>query len=81
MYPTDTALKVVGNGIKSCLRKKANAKYAGFDLLVEAPLRILPNERWTSIQEDLRSAASEMPFRQFHVIKNESSKPFGFRIK
>jgi hypothetical protein len=81
MYSTGSALEVIGNGIKSCLKKKADAKYAGFDLLVEAPLRSLPNERWNQIEDDLRSAASEMPFREIHVIGNQDTEPFGFRIK
>lgn len=81
MYATASALKVIGDGIKLCLNKKADAKYTGFDLLIEAPLRSLPKQRWNRIRNDLRSAAREMPFRQIHVIGNESSEPFGFRIK
>jgi hypothetical protein len=41
MYSTENALKVIGDGIKSCLRKKDHPKYAGHDLLIEAPLRSL----------------------------------------
>ena len=37
MYATDTALKVIGNGVEYCLHKKAHPKYAGHDLLIEAP--------------------------------------------
>jgi hypothetical protein len=81
MYSTGSALEVIGSGIKSCLRKKADPKYAGFDLLIEAPLRSLPNERWKQIEDELRSAASEMPFREIHVIGNQDTEPFGFRIK
>jgi hypothetical protein len=81
MYTTGAVLEVIGNGIKSCLRRKADPKYAGFDLLIEAPLRSLPNERWNQIEGDLRSAASEMPFREIHVIGNQDTEPFGFRIK
>jgi hypothetical protein len=36
MYSTESALKVIGNGIKYCLKKKADPKYTGFDLLIEA---------------------------------------------
>jgi hypothetical protein len=81
MYSTGSALETIGNGIKSCLKKKSDPKYAGFDLLIEAPLRSLPNERWNQIEGDLRSAASEMPFREIHVIGNQDTEPFGFRIK
>jgi hypothetical protein len=81
MYSTGSALEVIGNGIKSCLKKKDDPKYAGFDLLIEAPLQSLPNERWNQIQDDLRSAASGMPFREIHVIGNQDTEPFGFRIK
>jgi hypothetical protein len=81
MYSTGSALEVIGSGIKSCLKKKADPKYIGLDLLIEAPLRSLPNERWSQIMGDLRSAASEMPFREIHVIGNQDTEPFGFRIK
>lgn len=81
MYTSTSALARIGSGIKSCLRKKDNPKYAGFDLLIEAPLRTLPKERWSLIYDDLQQAASGMPFREIHVIGNEASEPFGFRIK
>jgi len=81
MYSTGSALEVIGNGIKYCLEKKTNPKYAGFDLLIEAPLRSLPNERWRQIEDELRSAASKMPFREIHVIGNQETEPFGFQIK
>jgi hypothetical protein len=81
MYATESALKAIGNGIKYCIEKKAKPKYTGFDLLIEAPLRSLPSERWNHIQEELRSAASTMPFRQIQVIGNQDTEPFGFRIK
>lgn len=81
MYSTESALTVIGNGIKRCLIKKNHPKYAGHDLLIEAPLRSLPKERWSHIEDSLRSAASAMPFRQIHVIGNQDTEPFGFRIK
>src|SRR5438093_767149 len=68
-------------GAQKKLRKKAKSKYAGFDLLIEAPLRSLPNERWSRIHEELRAEANQMPFRQIHVIGNQDTEPFGFRIK
>jgi hypothetical protein len=54
MYSTGSALEAIGNGIKSCLKKKSDPKYAGFDLLIEAPLRSLPNEGWNQIEGDLQ---------------------------
>jgi hypothetical protein len=81
MYSTEDALTVIGNGIKRCLIKKNHPKYADHDLLIEAPLRSLPRERWSHIEDILRSAASAMPFRQIHVIGNQDTEPFGFRIK
>ena len=77
----ETALKVIGNGIKYCLGKKDHPKYAGHDLLIEAPLHSLPKERWSLIEDDLRLAASTMPFREIHVIGTHDTAPFGFRIK
>jgi hypothetical protein len=81
MYSTEAALRVIGDGIMLCLRNKAKPKYKGLDLLIEAPLCSFPNERWDRILEELRLAASDMPFRQIHVIGNQDSEPFGFRIK
>ncbi|WP_377829260.1 hypothetical protein ACFKHW_03985 [Bradyrhizobium lupini] len=81
MHSTEGALTVIGNGIKSCLRKKNHSKYTGHDLLIEAPLLSVPNERWIRIEDDLRTAASAMPFRKIHVIGDQDRSPFGFRIK
>jgi hypothetical protein len=81
MYATESALKAVGNGIKTCLKKKAKTKYSSFNLLIEAPLRCLPKERWSRIYAELHFAAKEMPFHEIHVIENESTEPFGFQIK
>jgi hypothetical protein len=81
MYSSDGALQAIGDGIKSCLRKKDHPKYAGHDLLIEAPLHSLPKERWSLIEDDLRLAASTLPFREIHVIGDHDTSPFGFRIK
>jgi hypothetical protein len=81
MYSTEAALKATSNGIKLCLKKKTKPKYAGFDLLIEAPLHSLPNERWNHIQKELCAAAAETPFRQIHVIGSRDIDLFGFRIK
>lgn len=81
MYSSDGALAAIGNGIKACLLKKNHPKYAGYDLLIEAPLHSLPEERWSRIQDDLRAAASALPFREIHVIGDQDRSPFGFRIK
>jgi hypothetical protein len=81
MHSSEGALTVIGNGIKSCLRKKNHPKYAGYNLLIEAPLLSLPKERWSRIEDDLRSAASTLPFREIHVISDQDKSPFGFRIK
>jgi hypothetical protein len=81
MFAPAARLKGVTAGIKLCLEKKANAKYAGLDLLIEAPLHSLPNERWRQVEDELRSAASKSPFREIHVIGDQDTEPFGFRIK
>ncbi len=80
-YTSDSALRVIGSGIKRCLKTKTHPKYTGFDLLIEAPLLSLPNKRWGQIHEELRLAALATPFRQIHVIGNQHAAPFGFRIK
>jgi hypothetical protein len=81
MYSTDQALKVITAGIKSCLEKKKKQKYAGLNLLIDAPLRSLPRQRWSVVEDELRSAAAGMPFHEIHVIGNQDDCPFGLRIK
>jgi hypothetical protein len=88
MRSSDDALKVSA-GIKHCLAKKSKPKYAGHDLLIEAPLNIMPYGRWSAIYPELRLAAQgtpiptssqRTPFRQVHVIDGQGSNPFGFCI-
>jgi hypothetical protein len=81
MYSTESALTTTLNGVTLCLKKKKKAKYAGFDLLIEAPLYYLPQERWNYIQDELQIAAADMPFREIHIIGGRSPEPIGFRIK
>jgi hypothetical protein len=71
----------LGQGIKQCLSKKNDPKFAGHDLLIEAPLLCLPKERWGLIEDDLRSAAQPLPFREIHIIGDQTKSLFGFRIK
>lgn len=56
MYTTDHALSAIRDGILRCLSRKNKPKYTGFNLLIEAPLRSLPQERWEAIMIDLRTA-------------------------
>ena len=72
--------------VESCRRwhqvlpaEKDHPKYAGHDLLIEAPLHSLPKERWRLIEDDLRSAASALPFREIHVIGDHDQPLFGLR--
>ncbi|HEX4409065.1 MAG TPA: hypothetical protein VH206_09855 [Xanthobacteraceae bacterium] len=81
MHSTDGVLRAVCESIKACLRNKNNPKYQGHDLLVEANLTILPNERWSLIENELQQAVQDMPFRQIHVIGDQDKSLFGFRIK
>lgn len=81
MRTPDAKLRAAADGILSCLRKKGRPRYAGHDLLIEAPLHGLPTNHWSRIEGDLRSAASASPFREIHVIGDTDRSPFGFRIK
>jgi hypothetical protein len=80
-YSSDDVLRVVTDAVTACLVKKSKPKYTGHDLLIEAPLHLIPRQRWSTIQPDLHIATKEMPFRQVHVVGDQFSKPFGFRIK
>jgi hypothetical protein len=83
-YSTDKVLKNIREGIIISLKKKRGSKYAGMTLLMSARLsiKILPYERWEElIIEDLLEATIGMPFKEIHVIGDDSEKPIGFRIK
>jgi hypothetical protein len=81
MHSTEGALRAIRDGIKRCLERKSSTKYAGLDLLIEAPLGAVLKRRWRLIEDELREAASTKPFREIHVIGNGEREPFGFRIK
>lgn len=81
MYTSDLALRVVTDGIRLCLEKKNKLKYKGLTLVIEAPLGLIPNERWESAHAELRSAAEQTPFKQIYVIGDRESYLFGFPIK
>jgi hypothetical protein len=76
-YSSGAALTAVEDAIQLCLRKKDHRKYQGYDLIIEAPLTLLPNEEWHAIKENLRVRAGRMPFRHIYVI----GESFGFSIK
>ena len=81
MYTTPLALSAIGRGIRRCLTQKDEPKFAGFLLLIEAPLRSLPRQRWEAIKDDLCQAAASLPFAEVHVISNAEETPWGFQIK
>ncbi len=81
MYSTGHALSAVRGGIRRCLSRKNELKFAGFILLIQAPLRSLPHERWDAIRDDLCAAAAPLPFREVYVISNAGQTPWGFQIK
>jgi hypothetical protein len=80
MRSPDGALQATVDGIKACLRKKNRPKFARHDLLIEAPLFGLSTERLGILENDLRSAASTLPFREIHIIGATDASPFGFRV-
>lgn len=80
-YTTDQALLAVDRGIRRCLARKNRPAFAGFILVVQAPLSALPNERWRALVGGLRAAAASLPFRSVYVIGNPDESPRGFRLK
>jgi hypothetical protein len=80
MYTSEAALSSIGDAIKVCLSKKTHSRYTGFDLVIDAPLRSLPAERWRLIEPDLREAAEPTTFRRVYVVGNSQLTP-GFYIK
>ncbi len=80
-YSGEHALSVIERGIRLCIKRKSDEKYAGFVLLIEAPLLTLPKHKWPPIEPRLKRAASILAFEEAHVISNASSDPWGFQIK
>lgn len=81
MYTSARALTAIGDGICRCLLEKNKPGYAGYTLLIQAPLRSLPYERWEAIKPELRASAANLPFREVHVIGNAEDAPWGFQLK
>lgn len=81
MYSTDQALSAIESGVRRCLSRKNKARFAGFILLIEAPLSSLPHQRWEAIVDKLRAAATPLPFREVHVIGGAEEEPWGFQLK
>jgi hypothetical protein len=81
MYTNEHALSAIRNGISLCLTRKNRPDYEGCILLIQAPLRSLPYDRWDAIKRDLRAAAASLPFREVHVVGNADAVPWGFQIK
>jgi len=81
MFTATAALKSVKKGILRCLSQKDKPRYEGFILIIQAPMSSLSQDRWTSIQPDLRIAAAELPFRAVYVISTSADRPWGFELK
>lgn len=81
-YSTPQALATVKAEISKRLRAKNACTYAGFVLVIGAPLdETLPQERWNAIVDDLRQEASPLPFREVHVVDTGSGTPYGLQLK
>lgn len=80
-YSTAQALAVVRNGLARCLSRKNETKYAGYHLLIQAPLHSLPAERWRQIESDFKELARDLPFAKIFAIGSGGSSPLGFQIK
>lgn len=80
-YASTEVLSKIGAGIKRCLANKNKPKYAGFTLLIEAPLLTLPRDRWGMIKGELLVEAAASPFEEIFVVSNASDKPWAFQIK
>ena len=81
MYSPDSALSSTRDGIRRCLSRKNQSRFAGLSLLIQAPLSNLPQQRWKHIRSDLRTTAATTPFKEVFVISNADGRPWGFRIK
>lgn len=81
MYSTEHALKAVRDGVLRCMAKKDQPKFAGYILLIEAPFRSIPESRWSAIEDELRQAASPLPFAEVHVVSDAYEDTSGMRLK
>ncbi|WP_431686614.1 hypothetical protein [Hahella sp. NBU794] len=81
-YSTEQALDAMKSGVISCLKKKKNVRYSKvFYLLIQADLSVIPNQRWSTIENDLWQVACDLPFKEIHVIGNADGELYGFQIK
>ncbi|OYX41937.1 MAG: hypothetical protein B7Z02_13700 [Rhodobacterales bacterium 32-67-9] len=81
MYSTEQALERFKEGINERLCGKNEPKYKGFILVIDAPLEVLPQERWGAILDDLTKEASCLPFSEVHVVSDRAGALSGFKLK
>src|SRR4051794_38563083 len=60
MYSTDEAQQALKRAIELCIEKKMHS--CGDILLIEAPLDVLPNDRWLELKPDLAGLAGVLSF-------------------
>lgn len=81
MYSTDHAISETKKAIVSCLSKKNKQQYEGMILIVQAPLRSLPVERWEGMAQDLTIEAAPLPFKEIYLIGNSDTRPQTYKLK
>jgi hypothetical protein len=81
MYSSDHALSATKKGILSCLSKKNKQQYDGMILIMQAPLRSPPVERWEYMAQDLITEASLLPFKEIYLIGNSESPSQIYKLK
>lgn len=81
MYSTPQALSACRAAVRRRLARKHDPKFGGYTLIIQAPLRGLPRERWERIQDELRETAAPLAFGRVFVVSNADQQPWGFQIK
>ena len=81
MYSTDHAISETKKAIISCLSMKNKQQYEGMILIVQAPLRSLPVERWEGMAQNLTIEAAPLPFKEIYLIGNSDTRPQTYKLK
>ncbi len=81
MHATGQLLSAISSGIRRCLLRKNDPRFAGYILVIQAPLDSLPPQRWDQKKDELREAAASLSFSEIHVISEAGTSPWGFQIK
>lgn len=78
-YSTEEIGQSIICAVTICARKKS--KFRGDTLLIEAPLEMLPTDRWGDFREHLAQKVKELAFSEVYVTCRSHGRDICLRIK